>query len=308
MKKNTWLLLMALIIGLFGVFSTKVLGYDSIEVEDGTLYGKTEYAGKDTLVILVSGSGPTDMDGNTSLTLGRNDSLVQLAKALKKKGSSTLRYDKRTAGKSAQSITTEEMDFDLFVDDCEEIIRYGKEQGYKKIFIAGHSQGSLVAMLAAAKEKVDGVISLSGPGFPIDVTLERQITPQLGADSREITIIKGLRKGVIDNTVKEDDPLFSPKNQRFLLTWMEYDPVDAIRELDCPILIIQGSKDLQVDQSEFDKLTAASPKSKAILIEGMNHVLKPVKDQEENINTYTNPSYRVDGQLIEEIAVFVKDN
>ena len=305
MKKILWIVIFALVIGLFGGFVMNEIGYQRIIVEDGILYAKTENARGNIVVIIVSGSGPTDMDGNSSLVPGRNDGLAQLAQALKKRGVSTLRYDKRTAGKSAQSFRTETMDFDLFVSDCEAVIRHVRSMGYKKIYLAGHSQGSLVAMLAAVSEPVDGIISIAGAGHPIDITLERQLTPQIGADSREIAILKELREGNIDNTVPTSDLLMSPNNQRFLISWMRYDPTDTIRELDCPVLIVQGSSDLQVDKSEFDALATARQDAESIWISGMNHVLKSVKNEQENVMAYTDPSFNIDEQLVETIVGFV---
>ena len=307
MKKTFLLLGAAIILIIFGGFIVKEIGYEHVTVGGGTLYGKTEYAGKDAIVIIVAGSGPTDMDGNSEILNGRNDSLLQLAKALKESGISTLRYDKRGVGKSAQAVEGTKPDFALFVDDCAAFIRHAKAQGFKKVYVAGHSEGSLIAMLAAMQEPVDGVISVAGAGFPIDTALEKQLLPQLGADSAEIATLNKLREGRIDETIGADHPLFSPDKQQYLLTWMQHDPAKIIEALDCPVLIIQGSSDVQVDISEYNALKDARPDAKTLFVEGMNHVLKTVKDEKENAATYTDPSFEISPLLADAIAVFVRD-
>lgn len=307
MKATIYLIVIAIIIGIFGGFVMEHIGYQSIKVEDGTIFGKIVHSSKDSIVIFIAGSGPTDMDGNSALVNGRNDSFAQLAKALKKQGISSFRYDKRTAGKSSETITEQIPEFDMFVSDCVACIRYIKQKGYKNIYLAGHSQGSLVGMLAAEAESVDGYISLAGAGLPIDVTLERQLRAQLGADSREVGIVQNLAKGKMDQTLDAADPMFSPDSQRFLLSWMKYDPAKIISELSCPTLLVQGSADLQVDLSEYTALKEAVPNSQAVLIDNMNHVLKTVQNQQENVAAYTDPSYNVDQSLVSVIVKFINE-
>ena len=306
MKKTFLLLGAAIMLIIFGGLIVKEIGYERVSVDGGTLYGKTEFAGKDAIVIMVAGSGPTDMDGNSEIMNGRNDSLLQLAKALKAKGISTLRYDKRGVGKSAQAIEGTKPDFALFVDDCAAWICHAKVQGFKKVYVAGHSEGSLVAMLAALQEPVDGMISVTGAGFPIDTALEKQLLPQLGADSAEIATLNTLREGKTDETIGSDHPLFSPDKQQYLLTWMQHDPAKIIQALDCPVLIIQGGSDIQVDISEYNALKDASPDAKTLFVDGMNHVLKIVKDDKENAATYADPSFEISPLLADAIAAFVK--
>ncbi len=307
MKKTFLLLGAAIILIIFGGLIVKEIGYERVAVGGGTLYGKTEFAGKDAIVIIVAGSGPTDMDGNSVLLTGRNDSLLQLAKALKAKGISTLRYDKRGVGKSAQAIEGAKPDFALFADDCAAFIRHAKAQGFKKVYVAGHSEGSLVAMLAAMQEPVDGVISVAGAGFPIDTALEKQLLPQLGADSPEIAVLNKLREGRIDDTTSADDPLFSPDKQQYLLTWMQHDPAKIIKQLDCAVMVIQGGSDIQVDVSEYNALKEARPDARTLFVEGMNHVLKTVKDEKENMTAYTDPSFEISPLLAEAMAAFVQE-
>ena len=306
MKKLYIFLISVVVISLISFIAIDNMGYESIKVNGGTIYGKLEGNNKDVVVLIIAGSGPTDMNGNTPLIKGRNDSFIQMAKDLKKEGISTFRYDKRTAGKSGETFNIDNMDFDYFVDDAAESIRHLKSLGYKKVVVLGHSQGSLVGMLASLKEDVDGYISLAGGGAPIDVILEKQILPQVGEDSEEIGVIKSLREGKIDTSFN-DDHQFSVTNQEFLLTWMKYNPKETIGQLDIPTLIVQGSNDVQVFIEDYEALKEGNSNAKYKLLDGMNHVLKRVKDDKENVDSYTDPSYPLHDELIPTIVKFIND-
>jgi len=253
----------------------------------------------------VAGSGPTDMNGNTPLVDGRNDSFLELAKKLKKKGITTFRYDKRTSGRSKETFENNDMNFNLFVDDCIASIKYLKKLGYKKVIVMGHSQGSLVGMLAGTKEPIDGFISIAGTGYSIDKTLERQLLTQFSENSKEIQTIRSLRENTIDNSFDDNHPLFSFDKQQFLLTWMEHNPFNIISKLDVPILIIQGEADTQTNIDDFNILEKNAKNAQGILISDMNHVLKKVGSDKENIEAYTQPSYSVHENLIEVVNNYI---
>lgn len=298
-------MLCVVIISVVGCIIVGNIGYHDVQLDDGTLYGKFKGNNKDLVLLIVAGSGPTDMNGNTSLTQGRNDSFIQLAKELSRKGITSFRYDKRTAGKSVGTFDYKDMEFDFFIDDCRGAIKYLKEKGYEKIVVMGHSQGSLVGMMAAIQEPVDGFISVAGSGFTIDTTLEKQLLPHYDEKSKEIKAIHSLREGTIDTSFEEDHAIFSITNQKFLLTWMKYNPAKVIKKLNIPILLIQGDMDTQVNIDDFKSLKAANSQGKSILIKGMNHVLKEVSSEEENIVTYTDPSYQLHSELVPAIVKFI---
>jgi hypothetical protein len=298
-------MLCVIIISVVGCIIVGNIGYHDIQLDDGTLYGKFKGNDKDLVLLIVAGSGPTDMNGNSSLTQGRNDSFIQLAKDLSHRGITTFRYDKRTAGRSVDTFDNKDMDFDYFIDDCRDAIKYLKEQGYKKIVIIGHSQGSLVGMMAAIQEPVDGFISVAGSGFTIDTILENQLLPHYDEKSKEIKAIHSLREGTIDTSFDEDHALFSVTNQEFLLTWMKYNPAEEIKKLNIPILLIQGDMDTQVNVDDLKSLKAANSQDESILIKGMNHVLKKVSSEEENVVTYTDPSYQLHSELVPTIVKFI---
>lgn len=141
-----------------------------LDTATGVLYGTIELpAAKPPFpaVLIISGSGPTDRDGNTRLA-GKNNSLKMLAEGLAALGIASLRYDKRLIGESKDIRTSEsDLRFDMYVDDA---VAWGqqlrKDQRFCGLLIAGHSEGSLIGMLAAQKLSADGFISIEGTGRP----------------------------------------------------------------------------------------------------------------------------------------------
>jgi pimeloyl-ACP methyl ester carboxylesterase len=259
------------------------------------------------LVILIPGSGPTDRDGNNA-TL-KNNSLKFLAEDLAKNGIATYRYDKSvlTFGADAQN-KVEALTLDTFVNEAIAVITFFKnEQTYRNIVIAGHSQGSLVGMVAA-QGNADGFISLEGAGRPLAEVLVEQIEKQAPFLKEETQrVLSELEKG---NTVDEFDPnlmaLFNKSIQPFLISWMKYDPQTEISKLQMPVLIINGSNDMQVNTIDAELLHNAKPQAAMHIIENMNHLFKEIKgDRNENMASYTNPDLPVMPELVAIITTFV---
>ena len=118
-----------------------------------------------TLCIIVPGSGPTDRDGNNIVGMQTNAYRL-LAEELQNQGIASFRYDKRAIGKSiVTNLKEEEMSFETNVEDLKTIIADLKAlKKFNKIFLIGHSEGSLVSILTAKTEKVDGIVSIAGVG------------------------------------------------------------------------------------------------------------------------------------------------
>jgi fermentation-respiration switch protein FrsA (DUF1100 family) len=90
---------------------------------------------------------------------------------------------------------------------------------------------------------------------------------------------------------------------------MAYDPSEQLSELDVPTLIINGTHDIQVPESEAQLLKEADPEAELMLVEGMNHVLKEApENREENLATYTNPDLPLADGLVEGIVDFLNRN
>lgn len=264
---------------------------------------------KKTAILFISGSGPTDRDGNNPMM--KNNSMKGLSDSLVMDGYTTLRYDKRGIAASKNgSINESSLRFDDFVSDASAWCKKMKDSfpDYKYV-IAGHSQGSLVAILAAQHEQVDGLISLAGTGRPIDQVIHEQLEkqmPNLVSESDSITAL--IKSG---KTVKDVNPmlasLYRPAVQPYIRSWMKYDPAQEIGKLDIPILIIQGEKDLQVTENDAQLLHNADPSSILKLIPEMNHVLKNIQGgPAQNQHSYNDPNLPISSELLHAIKKNLK--
>jgi pimeloyl-ACP methyl ester carboxylesterase len=278
----------------------------------GDLEGTLELPGSEKavpLVLVIAGSGPTDRDGNSALLPGSNDSLKLLALALAERGVASLRYDKRGVGRSsAAGISEESLRFETFVDDAAAWVRELKTRSqFSRILIAGHSEGSLVGMLAAQREPVAGFVSLEGAGHPASTVVRTQLQsapPELRARAGAI-----LDRLVAAHTVDDVPPalgtLFRPSIQPYLISWFRYDPAKEIAKLRIPVAIVQGGADVQTRPSEGEALHAAAPAARYVFVPGMNHVLKDAPDtstREAILAGYSNPALPVDGAVVGAVA------
>ncbi|MBQ3243879.1 MAG: alpha/beta hydrolase [Bacteroidaceae bacterium] len=264
------------------------------------------------LVIIIAGSGPTDMDGNTIGSNIRNNSLKLLAEGLKEKGIASIRYDKRGIGKSQAAVTSEEeLRFEHYIDDAAAWAdMFSGDERFCTIAIAGHSEGSLIGMVAAQKSSaVKAYISIAGCGRPAYEVLEEQLERQPEQVQREAAAInKELCEGrTVENVPGYLAALYRKSVQPYLISWFRYDPAKEIAKLKIPVLILQGDKDLQVSLKDAEKLYSARIFSSFYIIEGMNHVLKHCESNEMlgQLDTYQNPKLPIKDELIEHIARFL---
>ena len=263
------------------------------------------------LLILQAGSGPTDRNGNNPLGVAAN-SYRLLAEGLAKKKIATLLTDKRGIAGSARA-GKKEADL-LFTDYADDMAGWAdlmkKDPRIKRIFIAGHSEGSLIAMLVAQKVKAAGYISLAGAGESIDRVIVWQYSNQSEASARTVDSLLARVKNneKLEKLPPEFFMILRPSIQPYMASWMRVDPCSEIKKLSMPVLIIQGSTDLQVMEKEGDLLKACRPDAKYVLFEGMNHILKKASaDQKENMKTYTDRSLPLMPGLVKSIAKFIKD-
>lgn len=261
------------------------------------------------LVIMLTGSGPNNRDGNSMMT--KNDSHKQLAQLLLENNISTYRYDKRVVTQMRNKKVDDNISFDDFITDAKSVVEYFKDdQRFSKIFIAGHSQGSLVGMLAINKD-IDGFISLAGAGDPIDKVIVSQLAVQSpGLDKYAAATFKKMRES--DALVEDVYPtlvsLQGKHIQPFMKSWMKYDPAIEIAKLEIPVLVINGDRDFQVDTSQAKILHEAANNSKLVIIKGMNHVLKQVGDDDIAASkSYTDPSFPIHPELLQAMLTFIHE-
>ena len=264
------------------------------------------------VVLFIAGSGPTDRNGNSGKLLQTN-CYQQLADSLAARGVAVLRYDKRGSGTNqkvaAGKLNEEKARFDNYVADAIGFVAQLKtDKRFSKIVIAGHSEGSLVGMLAARQTQAAGFVSIAGPGRNIAEVLKVQLKT-LPDTLRNVAYrhLDSLRAGQV---VRQPNfmllNLFRPSVQPYLMSWMQYDPAQEIKRFVGPVLIIQGKHDIQVAVSEAEALKVARPDAKLVLFDEMSHILKNAPaDRAENIKTYNEPALPLTPGLAGIIAGFV---
>lgn len=260
------------------------------------------------LAILIAGSGPTDRDGNQPMM--KNNSLRFLAEGLYQHDIASFRYDKRIVKQiHDRTVNEENIRFDHFIDDAIDVLNHFKnDERFSKIYIIGHSQGSLIGMVAA-QEGADGFISIAGAGQEIDDVIVDQLSKQApGLVDNARTAFDDIRAtGISTNFHPGLASIFRREIQPFLMSWMQFNPKEEIAKLDMPVLIINGDKDLQVQISEAELLKAAKPDAEFVIIPKMNHILKEVEDMSlENQKTYNQYNLPVIPILIDTISDFIK--
>lgn len=276
---------------------------------EGSLMIPTTKA-KVPVVLIIAGSGPTDRNCNSAFGIQTN-AYKLLAEALAAQGIASLRYDKRGVGKSKVADLDEaELSFNTFSNDALNWIKKIKDdQRFSNVFVLGHSEGSLVGIMAAQQAKISGFISVAGAGQPADAVILGQLKEQPEHIQQEVKqVFATLKQGrTVDSIPTYLLSLLRPSLQPYLISWMALDPAVELAKLKTPVMIIQGDNDLQVPVAEAEKLHEAVPKAQLLILEGMNHVLKKCEpDRSSNLATYSQPELPLIDGLVKGIADFIK--
>jgi pimeloyl-ACP methyl ester carboxylesterase len=239
-------------------------------------------------VVLVGGSGPTDRD---SLVFGI-PILGQIADALADAGFIVVRYDKRGIGQSGGR--AEAAGLADYAEDVRATVRMladRKDVDPKRIAVIGHSEGGLVALMAAAKEKriaAAGLIATPG-STGADIVLAQQqrllnrmkLTPE--EKQAKIDAQKQIHEAVITGKGLEALPpdvrrtVDNPEFQSLLTS----DPAKLVASVRQPLLIVQGALDTQVEPQNADRLEALArarknaPPVEVVKVPSVNHLLVP---------------------------------
>jgi pimeloyl-ACP methyl ester carboxylesterase len=267
----------------------------------GTLSRPQGATGALPAVILVSGSGPTDRDE----TVAGIPIFGEISQALADAGFAVLRYDKRGVGQSGgrpESATLAD-----YADDLRAAIRMladRKDIDKRRIAVVGHSEGGALALMVASKEKrVAAVALLATLGvtgaeinlYPVGHALERANRPEAQRQST-IDLQRRIQQAVITGkgweTISVPDAVRHQAETPWFQSFLTYDPARVMKDVNQPILIVQGMLDVQVPPSNADRLEALarerkkSPPVDVVKVAGVNHLLVPAKTGE--IDEYAN--------------------
>ena len=201
------------------------------------------------------------------------------------------------------------MVFENYTQDAKSWINLLKQdRRFSEIIVIGHSEGSLIGMIAAAK--ANKFISIAGPGEPADKLIKAQIASKANKQIEEMTfpIIDSLKNG---HYAQKIDPmlnsLFRPSIQPYLISWFKYNPQLEIKALKIPILILQGNKDLQVTVKDAELLAEANKTAELLIVDKMNHVMKTIDgDTKANMESYNNETLPISTIMTNKIISFIK--
>ncbi|MGV8930308.1 MAG: alpha/beta hydrolase [Brevundimonas sp.] len=300
-------------LALAAVLSDPAATAVTLPSEPAPLHGTLLTPGSDTraAALIIAGSGPTDRDGNSPVGVSAA-SYRLLAEGLAARGVATVRTDKRGVAASAAAATSEaDLRFTDYADDARAwAAETARLTGQPCAWLIGHSEGALVALVAVAggDDAVCGLVLLSGAGRPIGAVLREQLAgvpePLLG---QALAILTELEAGrPVAEVPAQLAALFRPSIQPYMISWLPLDPAELVAAYDGPVMIGQGTTDIQVTLTDANAMAAARPDARLTIWEGVNHVLKLAPaDRAANMATYSNPDLPLAPGVVDDVARFI---
>src|SRR5580704_5798697 len=258
------------------------------------------------VALLIAGSGSTDHDGNGPQI--KPATLKKLSEQLLARNIATLRYDKRGAGGwKAELGRPEDFRFKDYVDDAVLLVNFLRGSGkFSRVVLVGHSEGGLVAILAAQRVPVDRLVVLAAAarrqGDLLKAQLEKQLKPE---------VFEAIAKAIDDIMAGQIvDPLppglvIPPSMQPGIASAFTEDPIGPLKRIEAPTLIVGGGRDHQVARLDFVALSAAAPAAKTLWLADMNHVLNDVSDEADDLAAYSQSERPLDSTLTDAVATFI---
>jgi alpha-beta hydrolase superfamily lysophospholipase len=261
------------------------------------------------IALLIAGSGSTDHDGNGPQV--KPATLKKLSDQLVARKIATLRYDKRGAGGWKPEFgKPEDFRFKDYVDDAEALVNYLRSSGkFSRLALVGHSEGGLVAILTARRVPVDRLVLLVTAARKQGDLIKAQLAKTLPPDVLEpITkAIDAMMAGQIVDPPPEGLRI-SPQMQPSMASAFTEDPIDPLKKIDQPTLIVGGGRDRQVARLDFIALSTADSTAKTVWLPDMNHVLVDVSDEADDLKAYNDSERPLDPTLIDTVAAFILAN
>ena len=267
------------------------------------------------VVVIVPGSGPTDRDGNGPQGGIATDTYKLLAEALAEHGIASLRIDKRGLFGSATAIANpNRVTIEAYASDTADWLARAGELA-PCTWIAGHSEGGLVALVTAANapDTLCGLILLATPGRPLGQLMVEQfeanpankpILPEVRSLVSDLEAGKTPDLAEIPSPLK---PLFAEDLQGYMTDLFSYDPADIAGDWGGPALIVQGDADLQVKEIDADRLQTALPNATRLDLPGATHMLK-IDVPGDPIATYRDPDLPLHPDLIPGLIQFLNQH
>ena len=261
------------------------------------------------VAVIIAGSGPTDRDGNSPMGVA-GATYRLLAEGLAEQGIATVRYDKRGIAGSAAAATAEaDLRFGQMADDAAGWARLAMEMtGRDCAWLIGHSEGALVAEVAARDvDSICGLVLLAGAGRQAGVVIREQLAsvPE-PLKTEAFATLSELEAGRTADGPPALAALFRPSVQPYLISWLTLDPAALLAAFPGPVMIGQGTTDLQINMTDAEALAAARPDATFIRWDGVNHLLKIAPaDRAANIATYADPALPLAPGVVNTVAEFI---
>jgi dienelactone hydrolase len=237
--------------------------------------------------VLVHGSGCLDRNE----AIGPNREFEQIANNLSNNGYAVLRYDKRSCGKSGGTFAVR----DRLIADARDAIAYLRAQpgiDPARIYVLGHSEGGeLAPSIAIADGKLSGIIIMAPPALPLDkILMQQELRTVAAADRAKAERADAAALKQIADGKKSD------ANSAWLRSSFGIDPAAIIAKVPCPILILQGKKDIQVLPADTPRLVdaarAAGRNVTVVMLPGDDHLFINIPGDKPSTGAeYFTPSY-----------------
>lgn len=308
----------ALLLAAPAAFAAPIETAVEVQGPGGLLKGtltSPERSARAPVMILIPGSGPTDRDGNNPLGVAGGP-YRRLAQALAERGVATVRVDKRGQfGSAGASFGDQGPTVAAYAADMKAWIgEVRRRTGAECVWLAGHSEGGLVAEVTAQDAQgVCGLVLISAGGRRLSDVIREQITSNpanppdvLEQSERALSSLERGERIDVSSFHPGLQPLFNPAAQGFLISVFSYDPAELLKTYEGPVLVVQGTTDIQIRMSDAQRLAAARPGVELAVIEGMNHVLRAAPaDRMANAATYGDVEAPLSPGVAEAIAGFI---
>lgn len=260
----------------------------------GTLSYPTDYKkGKTPVVLMVTGSGQENRDEEV---FGHKPFLV-IADYLARHGVASLRYDDRGFGKSTGGDVKHATTADFARDAASGIEFLRTLKCFSKVGVLGHSEGGSIAFMLGAKGKVDFIISMAGIGVRGDTALTAQANRLLELSGQPMRL----------STLQYHVNAYMKKSP-WLNFFMDYDPSDDITKTLCPVMAINGERDVQVISSlnliGIKGHLTENPKNFVKEYPALNHLFQHCTTG--NVSEYRMIEETISPEVLEDIARFIK--